>query len=279
MRWDPDQYLRFADERARPFRELLARVPAEDPRVVADLGCGPATLTRELAERWPGARVEGVDDSAEMIERARAEAGDGVELTLADVHDWTPAEPVDVIVSNATLQWVPGHLGLLDRLAGFLAPGGWLAVQVPGNFGGPSHTELRALAAAEPWRDRLAGVRWPAVEEPSTYLTRLAGLGLDADVWETTYYQVLPGEDAVLEWMRGTGLRPVLWALPEADERAAFEAEYRARLRRAYPRHDHGTVLPYRRIFLVATFGQGRSRSTSAATASTNASSPGRPTS
>src|SRR5436305_4815158 len=191
MRWDPDQYLRFADERARPFRELLARVPAENPRVVADLGCGPATLTRELAERWPGARVEGVDDSAEMIERARAEAGDGVELTLADVHDWTPAEPVDVIVSNATLQWVPGHLPLLDRLAGFLAPGGWLAVQVPGNFGEPSHTLLRELATEPPWRERLTGVRWPGVPEPQTYLARLAGLGLRADVWETTYLQVL----------------------------------------------------------------------------------------
>jgi trans-aconitate 2-methyltransferase len=255
MRWDPDEYLRFTSERARPFRELLARVGAQDPALVVDLGCGPATLTRELAERWPRARVEGVDDSAEMIERARAEAGDVVELTLADVRDWAPAEPVDVLVSNATLQWVPGHLSLFERFAGFLAPGGWLAVQVPGNFGEPSHTELRALAASSPWRDRLAGVQWPAVEEPATYLARLAASGLDADVWETTYYQVLPGEDAVLQWMRGTGLRPVLSALADADEREAFEAEYARRLRHAYPRHDHGTVLPYRRIFLVATFG------------------------
>jgi trans-aconitate 2-methyltransferase len=279
VRWDPDQYLRFADERGRPFQELLRRVGAQDPTVVADLGCGPATLTRQLAERWPGARIEGVDDSAEMIERARAEAGDLVELTLADIRDWAPAEPVDVLLSNATLQWVPGHLALLDRLAGFLAPGGWLAVQVPGNFGEPSHTELRDLAVGPAWRHRLAGIRWPAVEEPGTYLARLAGLGLDVDVWETTYYQVLPGEDAVLQWMRGTGLRPVLDALPDADERTAFEAEYGARLRRAYPPHESGTVLPYRRIFLVATLGQGRSRSTSAATASSKGSSPGRPTS
>src|SRR5947209_7953422 len=197
MRWDPEQYLRFADQRARPFRELLARVGAQDPVVVADVGCGPGSLTRELAERWPRARVEGVDDSAEMIERARAEAGDLVQLTLADLRDWAPADPVDVLVSNATLQWVPGHLDLFDRFTGFLAPGGWLAVQVPGNFGEPSHTQLRDLAAAAPWRDHLAGVRWPAAEEPATYLARLAGLGLDADVWETTYHQVLPGEDAV----------------------------------------------------------------------------------
>ncbi len=204
MHWDPEQYLRFADQRRRPFQELLARVGARHPRVVADLGCGPATLTRELAQRWPDADVEGVDDSPEMIERARAEGGDAVRLTLADLRDWSPKEPLDVLVSNATLQWVPRHVDLLDRFAGFLGPDGWLAVQVPGNFGEPSHTALRELAVTGPWRDRLSGVRWPDVEEPATYLARLAQLGLRVDAWETTYQQVLPGEDAVLEWMRGT---------------------------------------------------------------------------
>jgi trans-aconitate 2-methyltransferase len=251
MRWDPEQYLRFADERGRPFHDLLARVGATDPRTVADLGCGAGNLTRELAERWPHADVEGVDDSPEMLQRARAEVGERVRLTLADVRDWEPAAPLHLVVSNATLQWVPDHLPLLDRLAGFLAPGGWLAVQVPGNLGEPSHTLLRQLAASPEWRDRLVGVRWPGVEEPPTYLARLAALGLAVDVWETTYLQVLAGEDAVLQWMRGTGLRPVLSALPD-DERAAFEAAYADRLRRAYPRHDYGTVLPYRRIFVVA---------------------------
>jgi trans-aconitate 2-methyltransferase len=251
MRWDPEQYLRFADERGRPFHELLARVGAADPRVVADLGCGAGNLTRTLAERWPHADVEGVDDSPEMLDRARAEVGDRVRLTLADIRDWEPATPVDVVVSNATLQWVPDHLPLLDRIARFLLPGGWLAVQVPGNFGEPSHALLRALAAAPQWRDRLVGVRWPGVEEPPVYLARLAALGLRTDVWETTYLQVLDGEDAVLQWMRGTGLRPVLSALRD-DERAAFESAYADRVRRAYPRHDYGTVLPYRRIFVVA---------------------------
>jgi trans-aconitate 2-methyltransferase len=257
MRWDPEQYLQFADERGRPFRDLMTRVRASDPRVVADLGCGAGNLTRELAERWPGADVEGVDDSPEMIRRARTEAGEGVRLTLADVRAWEPARPVDVLVSNATLQWVPDHLPLLDRLAGFLAPGGWLAVQVPGNFGEPSHTLLRELATEPPWRERLAGVRWPGVPEPQTYLARLAGLGLRADVWETTYLQVLDGEDAVLRWMRGTGLRPVLSVLKDDAERARFEAAYGEHLRKAYPRNAYGTVLPYRRIFLVATRGQG----------------------
>jgi trans-aconitate 2-methyltransferase len=256
MRWDPEQYLRFADERGRPFRDLLARVRARDPRVVVDIGCGAGNLTRELAERWPGADVEGVDASPEMIERARAEVGDRVRLTLADVRDWSPERPVDVLVSNATLQWVPDHLPLLDRLAGALAPGGELAVQVPGNFSEPSHTLLRGLAADPRWRDRLADVRWPAVEEPETYLARLAAAGLRADVWETTYLQVLPGEDAVLSWMRGTGLRPVLSAL-DAPEREAFEAAYGEELRRAYPARASGTVLRYRRIFLVAIRGHG----------------------
>ena len=251
MRWDPEQYLRFADERGRPFRDLLARIGAADPRVVADLGCGAGNLTRELAERWPGADVEGVDASPEMIERARAEVGDRVRLTLADVREWRPAAPVDVLVSNATLQWVPDHVPLLDRIAGFLAPGGWLAVQVPGNFGEPSHTLLRALAAEPEWRDRLDGVPWPRVEEPETYLARLAAAGLQVDAWETTYLQVLHGEDPVLAWMRGTGLRPVLSALDGGD-REAFESRYAQRLRTAYPRREYGTVLPYRRIFLVA---------------------------
>ena len=255
MHWDPEQYLRFADERARPFHDLLARVGATEPHLVVDLGCGPGTLTRLLAERWAQARVEAVDSSYEMVQRAQtelADVGERAVATLADVREWEPAGPVDVLVSNATLQWVPGHLELLDRFASWLAPGGWLAVQVPGNFGGPSHTLLAEVAARPRWKERLGHVPWPSVEEPVTYLARLAGLGLDVDAWETTYLQVLPGEDAVLQWMRGTGLRPVLSALQDDDERAAFEAEYGELLRQAYPREPFGTVLPYRRIFLVA---------------------------
>ena len=260
MRWDPEEYLRFADERGRPFRDLTARIGAVDPRTVVDLGCGPGNLTRELAARWPRARVEGVDASPEMIARALADgaagggvAGGGVAFAVGDVREWDPPEPVDVVVSNATLQWVPGHLELLDRLVERVAPGGWLAFQVPGNFGEPSHTELAALRSAPRWQELLAGaeVAVPGVEEPPLYLARLSRLGLAVDAWETTYLQVLPGEDAVLDWMRGTGLRPVLQGLPEQD-RADFEAEYGARLRVAYPRQDFGTVLPYRRIFVVA---------------------------
>jgi trans-aconitate 2-methyltransferase len=254
VRWDPEQYLRFADERGRPFHDLLARVGASDARLVADLGCGPGTLTRVLAERWPRARVEAIDSSYEMVQRAEeelADLGERAVATLADVREWEPPGEVDVLVSNATLQWVPGHVELFERFAEWLAPGGWLAVQVPGNFGEPSHRLLAEVAARPRWEERLADLAPPSVEEPATYLARLAELGLDVDAWETTYLQVLPGDDAVLQWMRGTGLRPVLSAL-EDDESAAFEAEYGELLRRAYPRRPFGTVLPYRRIFLVA---------------------------
>ena len=255
MRWDPEQYLRFADERSRPFLDLLARVGAAPAGSVVDLGCGPGTLTRVMAGHWPEARIEAVDNSRDMVRRAEAELaslGSRVAVRLGDVREWSPPDPVDVVVSNATLQWVPGHLELLDRFAGWLAPGGRLAVQVPGNFGEPSHTLLAEVAQRPRWRSRLAGLARPAVEEPGTYLARLAGLGLEADVWETTYLQVLPGEDAVLEWMRGTGLRPVLSALGDPQESEAFETEYGELLRRAYPRQPFGTVLPYRRIFVVA---------------------------
>jgi trans-aconitate 2-methyltransferase len=253
MRWDPSEYLRFAEERGRPFHELVARVRADGPAYVVDLGCGPGNLTAALASRWPTADVEGVDSSAEMVVEAQALERPGLRFTQADLRDWAPRRPVDVLLSNATLQWVPGHLALLGRIVGFVAAGGWLAFQVPGNFAEPSHTELAAVLAQPRWRDRLAGedLAQPGSEEPATYLDALAGLGLAADVWETTYLQVLPGPDAVLRWMQGTALRPVLSVLGDA-ERAELLAEYGERLRAAYPARPYGTVLPYRRVFAVA---------------------------
>ena len=244
MQWDPEQYLRFAEHRARPFHDLLARVTAEDPAYVVDLGCGPGGLTERLATRWPGAQVVGVDASAQMIARAVPRATEGLRFVEADLRDWEPERRVDVLVSNATLQWVPDHLAQLPRLAAMLAPGGWLALQLPGNFDAPSHTELAALRTSPRWRDRLAGLaERAAVHEPSTYLATLAAVGLAVDAWETTYLQVLPGEDAVLEWMKGTGLRPTLELLTDS-EAEQFVADYRERLRAAYPPQPFGTVCP-----------------------------------
>jgi trans-aconitate 2-methyltransferase len=256
--WDPAQYLHFADERSRPFFDLTARISAAGPGLVVDLGCGPGQLTASLADRWPQARVRGIDSSAEMIAAARAadygDSGRSGRLTFAagDVTDWKPDEPVDVIISNAVLQWVPGHLTLLPRWAGYLAPGGWLAFQVPANFDQPSHAVLRELAGSVQWRGRLAGVQLNRqAADPEQYLALLSGEGLAVDAWETTYLHVLQGPDPVTDWYRGTGLRPVLSALP-ADEAAEFARQYGERVRAAYPAAPYGTVLPFRRVFIVA---------------------------
>ncbi len=256
--WDPDQYLRFAGERSRPFFDLAVRIGATAPGFVVDLGCGPGQLTAELARRWPQATVLGVDSSAEMIEAATAAGygGDGfggrLSFELGDVRDFTPGRPMDVIVSNAVLQWVPGHLDLLPRWADWLAPGGWLAFQLPGNFDQPAHTLLRELAASDRWRDRLAGVQLNRqAEDPSSYLDVLAGAGLAVDAWETTYLHVLPGPDPITEWYKGSGLRPVLAALGP-EEGGDFVRQYGERVRPAYPAAPYGTVLPFRRVFVVA---------------------------
>ena len=249
FRWDPDRYLEFADERGRAFVELVARVDARAPRTVVDLGCGPGHLTHLLAERWPGARVVGVDSSEPMI--AKAEASDRVGFELGDVRTWSPEGPVDVLVSNATLQWVPGHLDLLPRLVGHVAPGGWFAFQVPGNFEEQSHVIRRDLAAEEPYAAHTAGIAAPDAFGPETYLDALAGLGCTVDAWETTYLHVLQGEDPVFTWVSATGARPTLEALPD-DLREEFSEEFRARLRAAYPARPYGTVLAFRRVFVVA---------------------------
>lgn len=250
MRWDPVQYGRWATERSRPFLDLVARVAAEAPRSVLDVGCGSGELTVTLAQRWPGARVRGVDSSGEMIDRAPAGAGVDFGVQAAEDLD---ATGVDVLLSNAALQWVPEHRGLLQRWAGQLEDDGWLAFQVPANFDAPSHRLMRELAGSAAWRDRLAGVLRgrEAVDEPEGYLALMAGLGLQADVWQTRYLHVLPGEDPVLDWVRGTALRPVRAALdgPAAEE---FTRQYAALLREAYPRGPHGTVFPFRRTFVVA---------------------------
>ncbi|MBN1091408.1 trans-aconitate 2-methyltransferase [Blastococcus sp. TML/M2B] len=251
--WDPAVYLRNARERARPFLDLVARVDVAAPAVVVDLGCGEGSATALLADRWPAARVTGVDSSPAML--ATAPARPGLEFRLGDVRDWRPDGPVDVLVSNAVLHWVPGHDRLLERWAGHLAPGGALAVQVPGNSRAPTHALLADLCRSPRWAARVAGAAPSpsAVLEPAGYLDVLGAAGLAADVWETTYLHVLTGSDPVLGWVRSTVLRPVLARLGAADA-AAFTAEHAAALRDAYPeRADGTTVLPFRRIFAVGT--------------------------
>ncbi|MFJ6086142.1 trans-aconitate 2-methyltransferase [Streptomyces sp. NPDC092369] len=261
--WDPAQYLRHADHRARPFTDLLARIPdppSSAPRV-ADLGCGPGNMTALLAERWPAAHIVGYDNSPEMLDKALVEyegqtpGGGRLDFSYADVRTWAPEGTYDLIVSNATFQWVTGHVDRFADWIAALAPGGTFAFQVPGNFSAPSHRSMRDLAHSAPFRDRLADTlrHDDAVLAPETYLERLTALGCAADVWETTYVHLLTGEDPVLDWVMGTGLRPVLTALADdPPARDAFLAAYRAALREAYPATAHGTPFPFRRIFAVA---------------------------
>jgi trans-aconitate 2-methyltransferase len=259
--WDPGTYRLFGGERARPFYELIGRIGAADPGFVADIGCGPGERTADLCRQWPKADVLGVDNSAEMIAAAGEVLGslsaDSAEpprlrFAQADARDWEPDKPVDVIVSSALLQWIPDHESLMTRWAGYLADGGWLAVQMPANHDAPTHRLLRELAASDRWAERLSGARLTRqAADPEVYLDLLAGAGLTVDAWETTYVQVLAGDDPVLRWISGTGLRPVIAALQGADQ-DEFMAEYGALLADAYPKRDYGTVFPFRRVFVVA---------------------------
>lgn len=261
MAWDPRQYAVFGSHRGRPFVDLLARVHAGSPALVVDLGCGDGPLTLGLAQRWPAARIVGLDSSPEMLAAARTQDTEArVEWVQERAQDWDPAAlgaPVDVLVTNATLQWVPGHVDLIRRWVEALAPGGWFAMQVPNNFQAPSHALMREVAARQPRAAELDAALDRAlwVADPHTYLRTLAGLGLDPDVWETTYEHVLDPHAAqrspVLEWVSGTGLRPVLDVLTDPGERQAFLDDYTARLDEAYPREPHGVVLSFSRIFAV----------------------------
>ncbi|MFD4659908.1 methyltransferase domain-containing protein [Kitasatospora sp. NPDC058444] len=260
--WDPAQYLRFADERTRPLRDLLARVPAlphPGAEVILDIGCGPGNSTAVLRERWPRARLTGVDNSAPMLATARSEGEPDAEYLLADARDYDPAPAgPDLIVSNATLHWVDGHLALLPRWADALRAGGTLAFQVPGNFDAPSHTLLADLRRSARWREALGeGTVRAGVHPPERYLDALVAADCLPDVWETTYLILLPGPDPVLEWVKGSALRPVLTRLTDPADRAAFLAEYGRLLREAYPAGPHGTVFPFRRIFAVGTRQSG----------------------
>ncbi len=275
--WDPGQYLRYRDERQRPFWELLARIPTVDVRNVVDLGCGTGAGTAVLARRWLGAKVVGIDLSDEMLAKASAgeqpagvrsedvssHAGPRIEarregsvrFVRADIASWNP-EPssLDVIFSNAALHWIPGHASRFGSWVEGLRKGGALAFQVPGNFGAPSHTLLSDIAASEKWRHRFA-TRDPAnkVHRPSEYYTLLGRVADDVDIWETTYYHRLTGDDPVFEWVSATALRPYVEAL-NPDEALSFAESYRESLRVAYPREASGeTIFPFRRIFAVAT--------------------------
>jgi trans-aconitate 2-methyltransferase len=262
MTWNPQRYLEFADLRLRPAIDLLARVPSGAPRTVADLGCGAGNVTKLLAERWPDAAIVGVDTSSSMLDKARAALAGAanVRFEQRDLASFAPEAPVDVVYSNAALHWLDGHAELFPRLMTTLAPRGVLAVQMPNNFGTPSHTSVAAVAQSERWRSRLGDlVRAAPVADVSQYLRWLAPLARDLDVWETTYLQRLApradGEHPVVAFVSGTWLVPYFERLADdPPSREAFLGEYRERIARAFPPEDDATTLfPFRRLFIVAT--------------------------
>jgi len=250
MSWNPDQYLRFAAPRLRPAIDLVARLSGE-PRTVVDLGCGTGNVTALLAARWPRAQITGIDDSEPMLEAARREQP-ALRWQQRSIAGWSAESPVDLLFSNAALHWLPDHARLFPHLAAQLAPGGTLAVQMPRNFLAPSHTGVADAVRAGPWRGRLEALLGPPpTAEPRAYFDWLLPGAEVLDIWETEYLQVLHGPDAVKEFTKGSYLKPFLDRL-EGAEREAFEADYAARMRTAYPRRPDGsTLFPFKRLFIV----------------------------
>jgi trans-aconitate 2-methyltransferase len=253
MSWSAAQYLKFEEERTRPARDLVQRIPLARLSSAADIGCGPGNSTEVLRERYPEAHIVGVDSSPDMIEAARKRAPD-IEFEVADIRHWRPAAPLDAILANAVLQWIPEHETLIPSLIAGLRAGGALAVQMPDNLDEPSHRLMREVAAEGPWTVKLGDAANARAERHGAdwYFRLLRRHLAHVDVWRTTYFHPLDGAHAVVEWLKGTGLRPFLDPL-EKSEREAFLARYQARIAEAYPAEADGTVLlPFPRLFFVA---------------------------
>jgi trans-aconitate 2-methyltransferase len=255
--WDATHYLQFMEQRTQPCRDLASRVPVDSPGRVIDLGCGPGNSTAILRKRWPKASIVGLDDSAEMIELA-SKSDSSVQWQLGDISKWAAAElsaTFDVVFSNAALQWVPDHETLYPRLMERLSRGGFLAVQVPGNMDAPAHEAMRRLAASSKWKQRIpaGGVREWRVLTLEEYYDLVAPLAKSIDLCQTEYLHILPDAEAIVEWYKGTGLRPFLDALASDEQRNEFVADYFDEIRQeCLPRRDGRVLFPFRRYFLLA---------------------------
>lgn len=252
MSWDPEAYLAFSGARTRPAADLIARITQNAPAQIVDLGCGAGNITRLLADRWPRGRVTGIDSSAAMLAKARA-GDESIRWVQEDIAAWAPEHRVDLILSNAALHWLDAHDTLFPRLMRCLNAGGELAVQMPRNFHAPSHRAIAEIAANERWRERLRPLLRPSpVDTPNSYIDKLSALTSSLDVWETTYWHILAGDNPIVEWTKGTALRPFLEALPD-DDGQAFLSAYAERIAEAYPPSGDGrTLFPFQRLFIVA---------------------------
>jgi trans-aconitate 2-methyltransferase len=254
MSWSAAQYVKFEDERTRPVSDLIARIPNTAVARAADIGCGPGNSTEVLRDRYRDPEIIGLDSSPDMIAAARKRLP-GVDFAVADIGAWDGAG-FDVILANAVIQWIPGHEVLLPALLAKLNPGGSLAVQTPDNLDEPSHRLMREIAAQGPWAGKLAGAEDARAPRNGAgwYYRLLRQHGARVDIWRTTYFHPLAGgAHAVVEWVKGTGLRPFLDPLAES-ERSAYLARYEEAISKAYPAEPDGTVLlPFPRLFFVAT--------------------------
>lgn len=252
--WNASLYMKFEDERTRPARDLLDRVPLPEARTVADLGCGPGNSTALLVERFAGAGIVGIDSSQNMLAAARKRLP-ACEFVEADLVQWVPDRPYDLLFANATFQWVTDHASALLRLFENLAPGSVLAVQMPDNLDRPSHALMRETARSGRWAARLAGADGTreTILTPEGYYDLFQPKAKRIDLWHTVYHHVLADAAAIVEWLKSTGLKPYIDALPE-DERAEFLADYTARIAKAYPlRRDGRAILHFPRLFMVVT--------------------------
>lgn len=250
--WNATLYLNFDNERLRPALDLLAQIPAKDPKLIYDLGCGPGNVTMYLKQRWSNARVVGIDSSADMIAKAQAISSE-IEWRLADLTTWQADAPADVLYTNATLHWLDNHEVLFPRLLDAVKPGGVMAIQIPNNFSAPSHTSIADVVRDGPWQERLKPFqRENPVKQMDEYYQILRPHVTSLNMWETIYHQQLEGEDPVVIWTMSTMLRPLLDQLSEA-EGATFVEDYRKRVRKAYPpRADGVTIMPFKRMFMIA---------------------------
>ena len=253
MGWSAEQYLAFEDERTRPVRDLVSALPDIEARLVMDLGCGPGNSTEVLAARFPDAAVRGIDNSPDMIASARRRLP-RAQFSLGSIEGWTDVGPFDVILANAVLHWVPNHGTLLPELAARLVTGGALAVQMPDNLDVPAHRAMREVAADGPWAPtlRASGAARTAIGDANWYYECLRKTCSKVDVWRTTYHHPLSGPGAIVEWFKGSGLKPYLDPL-DAPSRAAYLERYAVAVARAYPALSDGSVLlPFPRLFMVA---------------------------
>lgn len=254
--WNSEQYLKFEKERSRAAVDLANAIRLEAPKRILDVGCGPGNSTGVLAERFPGAHILGIDNSRNMIDAARRDHP-SLEFRLFDASGDLSAlgNGYDVVFSNACIQWIPDHPRLLRRMMSLLAPGGVMAVQVPDNFEAPVHRMIREVIAEPEWKALLPAQRALSTLHPDEYFDLLAELSPEFYLWRTTYYQRMPSRRSLLEWYRGTGLRPYLAQL-SGEKRDAFEAEILRRIVEQYPVRANGEIIfHFPRVFFTVVRG------------------------